>query len=200
MSTKVRNIIITVCVIVVLVGGSFIYFKNTYNSLITHRTAVEGQWADVESQYQRRADLIPNLVSTVKGYAAHESTTLNEVVDARARATQTTVNFDDLNEQTMAQYQKSQSELSTALGRLLMVTENYPNLKADRQFQDLATQIEGTENRIATQRMRYNDAVRAYNTYLQLFPRNVIAGMFGFTPKSYFAADAGSQSAPKVEF
>ena len=161
---------------------------------------VSAQWANVENQYQRRADLIPNLVATVKGYAAHEQATLEGVIDARARATQVRIDFNDLNEETLAKYAQVQGELSSALGRLMAVSEAYPDLKANRNFTDLQTQLEGTENRIATERRRYNDAVQAYNVYVQQFPRNLIAGMFGFTPKTFFAAEAGAERAPKVEF
>lgn len=200
MTKGTKTGLIVLGVIVVLGAMIFGFFQSTYNSMVSHRNEVESQWANVENQYQRRADLIPNLVATVKGYASHESSTLTDVIEARAKATQMTVNFDDLNDQTLAKYQKSQGELSMALGRLMAVSESYPNLKADANFRDLQTQLEGTENRISTQRGRFNDTVKSYNTYIQMFPRNIIAGMFGFTPKSFFAADAGTETAPKVEF
>lgn len=187
-------------IVVAVVVMIFSYFQGTYNSLVTHREAVSKQWADVESQYQRRADLIPNLVSTVKGYAAHESKTLESVVEARSKATQTTIQFDQINDQTLAQFQKVQGELSSALSRLMAISESYPDLKANENFRELQVQLEGTENRIATERRRFNESVQTYNVYVQKFPRNIIAGMFGFTPKSFFAAEAGAEQAPKVEF
>ena len=168
--------------------------------MVAQNEGVSGQWANVENQYQRRADLIPNLVNTVKGYAAHEETTLTEVVEARAKATQTQINFNELNEQTLAQYTQAQGELSSALSRLMAISEAYPDLKANQNFRDLQTQLEGTENRIATERRRFNEMVKSYNVYVQQFPRNLIAGMFGFTPKRFFAAEPGAEKAPKVEF
>lgn len=197
---RMKKSLIVVAVIILVVLSIFLYFKNTYNSLVTQGEAVKAQWANVETQYQRRADLIPNLVSTVKGYASHESNTLEGVVEARAKATQTTIAFDQLNDQTLARFSQAQGELSSALNRLMAISEAYPDLKANQNFRDLQTQLEGTENRIATERRRFNETVQSYNVYVQQFPRNIIAGMFGFTPKSFFAADAGAESAPKVEF
>lgn len=193
-------LIIVLVAIVAMAAGIYGWVKGTYNGLVERSQGVSAQWANVENQYQRRADLIPNLVATVKGYAAHEQATLEGVTDARARATQVRIDFDDLNEETLAKYAQVQGELSSALGRLMAVSEAYPDLKANRNFTDLQTQLEGTENRIATERRRYNDAVQAYNVYVQQFPRNLIAGMFGFTPKTFFAAEAGAERAPKVEF
>lgn len=187
-------------IVVVFVLGIFFWLKGTYNGLVERSQGVAGQWANVENQYQRRADLIPNLVNTVKGYAAHESSTLEGVVEARAKATQMQVNFDNLNEQTLAKYSQAQGELSSALNRLMAISEAYPDLKANQNFRDLQTQLEGTENRIATERRRFNEMVQTYNVYVQQFPRNLIAGMFGFTPKSFFAAEAGAEKAPQVEF
>ncbi len=187
-------------IVVVVVLGIFFWLKGTYNGLVERSQAVGAQWANVENQYQRRADLIPNLVNTVKGYAAHEKSTLEGVVDARAKATRMQVNFDNLNEQTLAKYAQAQGELSSALSRLMAISEAYPDLKANQNFRDLQTQLEGTENRIATERRRFNEMVQAYNVYVQQFPRNLIAGMFGFTPKSYFAAEAGAEKAPEVRF
>lgn len=192
--------IIVVIVVAVALLATFLYFKNTYNSLVTQGEAVKAQWANVESQYQRRADLIPNLVSTVKGYATHESQTLEGVVEARAKATQTNISFDQLNDESLARFSQAQGELSSALSRLMAISEAYPDLKANQNFRDLQTQLEGTENRIATERRRFNETVQSYNVYVQQFPRNILAGMFGFTTKSFFAADAGAESAPKVEF
>ena len=192
--------IIVLGAIVVIAAGIYSWVKGNYNGLVERSQEVAAQWANVENQYQRRADLIPNLVATVKGYATHEKATLEGVIDARARATQVRIDFDDLNEETLAKYAQVQGELSSALSRLMAVSEAYPDLKANRNFTDLQTQLEGTENRIATERRRYNDAVQAYNVYVQQFPRNLIAGMFGFTPKTFFAAEAGAEKAPKVEF
>lgn len=187
-------------IIVVLVVGAFMWFMGTYNSLVTHNEGVSAQWANVENQYQRRSDLIPNLVSTVKGYATHENATLTAVVEARAKATQTQLNFDDINEQTLAQFSQAQGELSSALSRLMVSVEAYPDLKANQNFLDLQTQLEGTENRISTERRRFNEAVKTYNVYVKQFPRNIIAGMFGFTAKNFFAAEAGTEVAPEVKF
>lgn len=193
-------LIIVLGAIVVIAAGIYSWVKGNYNGLVERSQEVAAQWANVENQYQRRADLIPNLVATVKGYATHEKATLEGVIDARARATQVRIDFNDLNEETLAKYAQVQGELSSALSRLMAVSEAYPDLKANRNFTDLQTQLEGTENRIATERRRYNDAVQAYNVYVQQFPRNLIAGMFGFTPKTFFAAVAGAEKAPKVEF
>lgn len=171
-----------------------------YNSLVEQQQAVDQSWAEVENQYQRRADLIPNLVSTVKGYAAHESSTFEKVTQARAQATAINLNADDLNEETLAKFQKAQSELSQALKSLLAVSEAYPDLKANENFKDLQVQLEGTENRVTTARGRYTQAVAQYNTSIKKFPTNIYAGWFGFTPKPQFQAEAGASSAPKVEF
>lgn len=194
---KIGLIVLAVLVIVGLISS---YFIRSYNHIVAQNEAVSGQWANVENQYQRRADLIPNLVNTVKGYATHEQQTLTEVIEARAKATQTQITFDELNEETLAQYNQAQGELSAALGRLMVVSEAYPALQANQNFRDLQTQLEGTENRIATERRRFNEMVQSYNVYVQQFPRNMIAGMFGFKPKSFFAAEPGAEKAPKVEF
>ena len=185
-------------IVLVLIFGIFFWFKGTYNNLVERSQQVAGQWANVENQYQRRADLIPNLVNTVKGYAQHEESTLEGVVDARAKATQMQLNFSDLNEQTLAKYAQAQGELSSALNRLMAISEAYPDLKANQNFLDLQTQLEGTENRIATERRRFNETVQSYNVYVQQFPRNLIAGMFGFTPKSFFAALSEIRIVPAV--
>ena len=171
-----------------------------YNSMVAKDETVTAQWANVESQYQRRADLIPNLVSTVKGYAAHEKETLEGVIKARAEATKTTINAGDLTPDKMAAFQKAQSGLSGALSKLMVVVERYPDLKANQNFLELQAQLEGTENRISVARDRFNEAVRDYNTYIRQFPRVVFAGWFGFEKKNSYAADAGSENAPKVEF
>lgn len=178
----------------------FIYTKNTYNSFVTGDEQVGAAWAQVENVYQRRADLIPNLVATVKGYAAHEQTTLEGVIEARSRATQIKVDSDSLTEEEIARFQEAQGALGSALGRLLMISENYPDLRANTNFRDLQAQIEGTENRIATERMKYNEAARKYNTAVRSFPNNIIASMFNFKEKGYFKASEGAETAPKVEF
>lgn len=171
-----------------------------YNSLVEDQQNVDQAWAEVENQYQRRADLIPNLVSTVKGYAAHESSTFEKVTEARAKATSITINPDDLNEENLAKFQKAQNDLSGALKSLLAVTEAYPDLKANENFRDLQTQLEGTENRVTTARGRYTEAVRTYNTAIKKFPTVIYAGWFGFKPKPQFTAETGAEQAPKVSF
>lgn len=171
-----------------------------YNSLVEKKQGVEQQWAEVQNQYQRRADLIPNLVATVKGYATHESETLEKVTQARAAATSVNINADDLNEETMARFQAAQNELTGALKSLLAVTEAYPDLKANENFRDLQVQLEGTENRIATARGRYTEAVAGYNTAIKKFPTVIYAGWFGFSPQPQFKADDAAQRAPEVQF
>ena len=171
-----------------------------YNSLVEKQQNVDQAWAQVENQYQRRADLIPNLVNTVKGYSTHESETLEKVTLARAKATSITIDADNLNEETLAKFQQAQGELSQALKSLLAVTEAYPDLKANENFMNLQTQLEGTENRIATERMRYTEAVRDYNTSIKKFPTTIYAGWFGFQPKPQFKAEEGAQRAPEVNF
>lgn len=182
--------------IFIMVGGTL----TTYNGLIAKDEAVATAWGNIQSQYQRRADLIPNLVSTVKGYAKHESETLENVMAARAKATQITVNADNLTPEKLKQYQAAQGELSQALGRLMAVSENYPNLKANENFSELQAQLEGTENRINESRQIYNSAVQTYNVSVRRFPANIVAGMFGFDKKNQFEAEAGAEKAPKVEF
>ena len=171
-----------------------------YTSLVEKEQTVEQSWAEVETQYQRRADLIPNLVNTVKGYAEHESKTLEQVVAARAKATSITLSADDLTEENLAKYQQAQGELSGALKSLLAVTESYPNLKANENFRDLQVQLEGTENRISTARTRYTQAVKDYNTSIKKFPTLIYAGWFGFEEKPQFKAEAGAEKAPEVNF
>lgn len=180
--------------ILIMVGGTL----TTYNGLIAKDEAVATAWGNIQSQYQRRADLIPNLVSTVKGYAKHESETLENVMAARAKATQVTINSDNLTPEKLKQYQAAQGELSQALGRLMAVSENYPNLKANENFSELQAQLEGTENRINESRQIYNSAVQTYNVSVRRFPANIVAGMFGFDKKNQFEAEAGAEKAPKV--
>ena len=183
--------------IIVLLG---LWAMGGYNSMVTMDESVQNKWANVETQYQRRADLIPNLVSTVKGYAKHEQETLEGVVKARSEATQVKLDADNLTPEKLTAYQKAQGSISSALGRLLAVAENYPDLKANENFRELQSQLEGTENRITVARKDFNDAAKSYNQSIRQFPRNILAGMFGFEKKAYFEAEAGSEKAPKVEF
>ena len=172
----------------------------SYNSMVEADENINAQWAKVENQYQRRADLVPNLVNTVKGYAAHESETLEAVIAARSKATQITVDPANLTEENLQKYQEAQGELSSALGKLLAITENYPDLKANQNFLELQAQLEGTENRIATERSRYTDAVNAYNKKIRKFPALITAKIFGFDAKPQFTAEASAAQAPTVEF
>ncbi len=183
---------ILVLVVLWAIGG--------YNGMVKMDEQVQNSWANVETQYQRRADLIPNLVSTVKGYAKHEQQTLEEVVKARSEATQLKVDAENLTPEKLAAFQKAQSGVSSALGRLLAVAENYPDLKANQNFLELQSQLEGTENRITVARKDFNDTAKSYNQAIRQFPKNILAGLFGFEKKSYFEAEAGSEKAPKVEF
>lgn len=171
-----------------------------YNTMVEKDEAVSTAWSNVENQYQRRADLIPNLVNTVKGYASHEKETLESVVSARSKATQMTLKADDLTPEKLRAYQEAQGEVGSALSRLLAVTENYPDLKANENFQELQAQLEGTENRISVERRNFNQVTQDYNTYIRKFPNNLIAGMFGFEKKPYFEAEKGSEKAPEVKF
>lgn len=198
--TKSKVLLIVLVVVAILGISLYSFFKNNYNTMATASEAVASQWSQVENQYQRRSDLIPNLVATVKGYAEHESSTLESVVEARAKATSTNISFENLNEESLAKFNAAQGELSSALSRLMAISESYPNLKANENFIALQTQLEGTENRISTERMRFNEAVNKYNTMIRLFPKNIVAGMFGFTPKAYFQAEEGSEKPVKVEF
>jgi LemA protein len=188
---------IIVIVVLVLLG---MFGCNKYNGLVKLDENVKNKWGAVQSQYQRRADLIPNLVNTVKGAANFEQTTLTQVIEARAKATQITVNPDDLSPEKIQQFQQAQGQLSTALGRLLAVAESYPQLKANQNFLDLQAQLEGTENRITVARNDFNDAVNGYNSSVRSFPNNLIAGVAGFQQKGYFQAQPGSEAAPKVQF
>lgn len=172
----------------------------SYNSMVAKDEAVSGQWAQVENVYQRRADLIPNLVNTVKGYAAHEKETLEGVVNARAKATSTTINADNLDAASLQKFQAAQDGLSSALSRLMVVVEKYPDLKANQNFLELQAQLEGTENRIANERMKFNETAKDFNTYIRKFPKNIYAGMFGFEKRAYFESTEGADVAPTVEF
>lgn len=172
----------------------------SYNSLVKLDENVKTQWNNVETQYQRRSDLIPNLVSTVKGAAKFEQETLTAVIEARSKASQIRIDPDKLNEENIQKYQEAQGAITQALGKLMVLTENYPELKATEQFRDLSAQLEGTENRITVARKDYNEAVQAYNVKVRSFPSNISAGMFGFKQKTGFKADVGAEKAPKVEF
>lgn len=193
---KNKGLIITIVVIVLVALWGIL----SYNGLVGMDENVSNQWANVETQYQRRSDLIPNLVNTVKGYAKHESQTLEAVMAARSQATQVKIDPSNCTPQQLAAYQKAQGDVTTALGKLLAITENYPDLKANQNFLELQSQLEGTENRINVARKDFNDSAKEYNTSLRRFPRNIIASMFGFEKRNYFEAEAGAEMAPKVEF
>lgn len=195
-----KGCLIAVVMAVVIVLSGFMWVKNTYNGFVKQQEGVDAAWAQVENVYQRRADLIPNLVATVKGYAKHEQETLDKVVSARAKATQITVAPNDLNEESLKKYQEAQGELGSALGKLLAITENYPDLKANENFLQLQAQLEGTENRIAVERKSFNEVAQAYNSAIRQFPGNILAGMFGFDRKPYFEAESGAEKAPEVQF
>lgn len=190
-------ILLVVVAVIVLLGGCSV---SAYNKMVVMDENVGKAWANVETQYQRRADLIPNLVNTVKGYAAHEQETLEGVIAARSRATQVTVKADDITPEKMQQFQEAQGEVSAALGRLLLLTENYPDLKANQNFLELQAQLEGTENRISVERRNFNEASKSYNAYIRKFPNNILSGMFGFDKKAYFEAAEGTETAPEVQF
>ena len=184
--------------LIVLIG--FLTSISTYNKMVQYDEAVTTSWALVETDYQRRADLIPNLVNTVKGYADFEQETLTQVIEARSKATSVNITADNLNEQTMAQFQQAQDGLSSALSRLLVVVEKYPDLKANQNFLELQAQLEGTENRIANARMKFNESTRTYNVYIRRFPARFFASIYGFEQKPYFKAVEGAEKAPEVKF
>ncbi len=193
-----KGLIIAIVFGIIIMFGGF-WACNKRNSFVSLREEAKAQWQQVESQYQRRADLIPNIVATVKGEANFEKSTLEAVVQARASATQVKVNLDDMSQESIAKFQAAQGSLSNALGKLMMITENYPNLKANQAFADLRVELEGCENRISVQRMKYNDSAKDYNKAIQLFPGSFIAGS-SFQPMPYFEAEAGAEKAPKVSF
>ena len=177
-----------------------IFCYTTYNGLVTKEEGLDNAWSNVETQYQRRADLIPNLVNTVKGYAAHESETLGAVTEARAKATSINLSASDLTPEKLAAFQQAQAVARSALGRLIAVAENYPDLKANQNFLELQAQLEGTENRIAVARKDFNAAAQRYNVAVRRFPSNLVAGLFGFEKKPYFDASEGADEAPEVQF
>lgn len=187
-------------VIIGLLAILGLWVMNTYNKLVEHEETVESAWSQVENQYQRRADLVPNLVATVKGYASHEQETFTRTMEARAKATQITIDPANATPEQLAAYQAAQGELSQALGRLMAVAESYPELKANENFRDLQSQLEGTENRCTIARQQFNEEARQFNTIVRRFPGNIVAGIFGFEKKPYFEADEDAKHAPKVEF
>ncbi|MDD6357535.1 MAG: LemA family protein [Bacteroidales bacterium] len=191
-----KKTIIGIAIVAVLA----FWAMGNYNKMVTEEENVETSWGNVENQYQRRMDLIPNLVATVKGYAAHEKETFEAVIAARAKATQITIDPSNATPEQLAAYQNAQGELSQALGRLLAVSESYPDLKANQNFMALQEQLEGTENRITVARNDFNKAVKEFNTLIRKFPNNIIANIFGFERKSNFEAEAGAEKAPTVEF
>lgn len=192
---KRSTIILIVIAVIAIIWG-----VSTYNGLVTMDENVNTEWANVETQYQRRADLIPNLVNTVKGYAAHESETLESVIAARSKATQITVDPSELTPEKLAEYQEAQGAVTSALGKLLAISESYPDLKANQNFLELQAQLEGTENRINEARRKFNNTAKEYNTAIRRFPKSLLAGMFGFDKRAYFEAAEGTQNVPVVEF
>jgi LemA protein len=195
-----RGCLIIVIVLVFIGILLFSWGSRVYNGMVTLQESVTSQWGNVETQYQRRADLIPNFVNTVKGAAEFEQTTLTQVIEARAKATQVRVDPENMTSAAMQQFQQAQGELSSALGRLMVVVEKYPELRATQNFRDLQVELEGTENRISVERRNFNEVARSYNTYIRRFPQNFFAGMFGFDSKPYFEAQEGTERAPEVKF
>lgn len=197
-SKQKKWLIIGIVVLFVIIAFSSL--KNSYNSMVTMEEGVSANWSQVENVYQRRADLIPNLVNTVKGYAAHEQETLTGVIEARAKATSVNIDPSKLDAESIQKFQAAQDGVSSALSRLMVVIERYPDLKANQNFLDLQAQLEGTENRITVERRNFNESVKAYNAYIRLFPKNIIAGIFNFETKDYFKAAQGAEKAPEVQF
>ncbi len=191
-------VILAVIALVVIVFVSGI--KSTYNTIIQYDEQVNLSWSQVVTDYQRRMDLIPNLVNTVKGYAEFEQETLMGVIEARSKATKVELNVDKLDEASLRQIEQSQQALSSALSRLLVTVERYPDLKANTNFRDLQAQLEGTENRIANARRKFNESTQTYNSFIRMFPKNLYASIFGFEKKPYFEAAAGAEKAPEVQF
>ncbi|HKM94658.1 MAG TPA: LemA family protein [Prolixibacteraceae bacterium] len=194
---KTTIILLVVGLVVLLLFGSV---RKSYNNLVILEEGVTAQWSQVENVYQRRADLIPNLVNTVKGYASHERETLEGVINARAKATQVTIDPSNLDAAALQNFQEAQGGLTSALGRLMVVMEQYPDLKANENFRDLQAQLEGTENRIAVERRNFNETAQKYNTSIRKFPQNIFASIFGFEKKAYFEAQSGAERAPEVQF
>ena len=186
--------------LIVVIGAIAIWLISSYNGMVKMDEEVSSAWSNVENQYQRRADLIPNLVNVVKGYASHEKETFEAVVSARSKATQVTVDPENLTPEKLQEYQKAQGEVGATLGRLLAITESYPELKANENFKELQAQLEGTENRISVERRNFNEVAREYNTSIRTFPKTIIAGMCGFDKRPYFEAEEGANKAPEVKF
>lgn len=200
MKGKNKKLLIILGVIVVIIFAVYSSIKGTYNSMVTLDEGVKQSWSQVENVYQRRADLIPNLVNTVKGYASHEQETFTAVIEARSKATSTTVDVGNMDAASIQKFQQAQDGLSSALSKLMVVVERYPDLKANQNFLQLQSQLEGTENRIAVERKRFNETVGNYNSTIRKFPTNIYAGFFGFEQKAYFEAIEGSETAPEVNF
>lgn len=196
MDMKKSTIIILIAVVAMICGWG----AGAYNGLVTAEENVNNQWSNVETQYQRRADLIPNLVNTVKGYATHERETLEGVMEARSKATQITIDPSNLTAEKLQEYQQAQGAVASALGRLIAVSEQYPDLKANQNFLELQAQLEGTENRINVARKNFNDAAQEFNTSIRRFPKSIVAGIFGFERRAYFEAADGADKAPEVQF
>jgi LemA protein len=187
-------------IVLIALVGAFLFSSCGYNTMVEKEEQVTASWAQVENVYQRRADLIPNLVNTVKGYAAHEQETLTGVIEARSKATSVTIDPTNMNPQMLQQFNQAQEGLSSALSKLMVVVEKYPDLKANQSFLDLQAQLEGTENRIAVERRKFNETTQSYNAYIRKFPKVIYAGWFGFEKKAYFEAQQGADKAPEVQF
>jgi LemA protein len=192
--------IIVAAIIILVILGFVSWGTRTYNQMVTLQEGVTSQWGNVETQYQRRADLIPNFVNTVKGAASFEQETLTKVIEARAKATQVTIDPTKMTSDNLQQFQQAQSDLSSALSRLMVVVEQYPELKATQNYRDLQVELEGTENRISVERRKFNEAAQSMNVFIKRFPQNIIAGMFGFTARPYFESMEGAEKAPEVKF
>jgi LemA protein len=192
--------IIVVAFLALVVLGIVMWGTRVYNGMVTMQETVTSQWGNVETQYQRRSDLIPNFVNTVKGAANFEQTTLTQVIEARAKATSVTIDPTKMTAESLQQFQQAQGQVSSALGRLMVVMEKYPELKATQNFRDLQVELEGTENRISVERRKFNEVALTYNTYIKRFPQNFFSGMFGFQAKPYFEAAQGAEKAPEVKF
>lgn len=195
-----KKSLIALLVVGLIVLVFFGNVKKSYNNMVTMDEGVSAQWSQVENVYQRRADLIPNLVNTVKGYASHEKETLEAVINARSKATQVTIDPSKLDAASIKNFQNAQSGLSSSLSRLMVVMEKYPDLKANQNFRDLQAQLEGTENRISLERRKFNESAQSFNTYIRKFPQSIYANLFGFEKKSYFEAEKGAEKAPEVQF
>lgn len=200
MTGKNKKLLIILGVIVVIIFVAYSSVKGTYNNMVNLDEGVKQSWSQVENVYQRRADLIPNLVNTVKGYAAHEQETFTAVIEARSKATSTTIDAGNMDAASIQKFQQAQDGLSSALSKLMVVVERYPDLKANQNFLDLQAQLEGTENRIAVERRKFNQTTQGYNAYIRKFPRVIYAGWFGFEKKNYFEAQQGAEKAPEVQF